>query len=184
VKRCLLVLIPLLLFSSPADYNSAQRKFDLIESNRLAAGTRVDITAAELNAWVAHEIPRVVPQGVRDPRLELGQQNATGTALVDFGKLERARGYEPGWIMSKLLDGERPVTVKTRIRSGGGQATVDVDRVEISGIAIDGQALDFRIRNFLLPKYPNAAVGRPFELGNRIDRLDVRPASVGVLIGR
>ena len=184
MKRCLLVLIPFLLFSSPADYNSAQRKFDLIAGNTLAPGTRVDLTAAELNAWVAHEIPKVAPQGFRDPRLELGQQIATGTALIDFGKLERAQGYQPGWIMGKLLDGERPVSVRARIRSGGGQATVDVERVEISGIAIDGQALDFLIRNFLLPKYPNAAVGRPFELGNRIDRLDVRPGSVGVLIGR
>ncbi len=30
--------------------------------------------------------------------------------------------------------------------------------------------------------YPDAAVGRPFELGHRIEKLDVEPASVGVLI--
>lgn len=184
MKRWALLLIPLLLFSSPADYVSAQRKFDLIASDRLARGTRVDLTSAELNAWVEHEVPTVAPQGVRNSHLELGQQSATGGALIDFGKLQRSQGYNPGWLMSKLLDGERPVLVTARIRSGGGQATVDVDRVEISGVAIDGQALDFLIRNFLQPMYPNAVVGRPFALGNHIEKVDVRPGTVGVLIGR
>ena len=55
----------------------------------------------------------------------------------DFGKLRRAQGHPPGWLMSKLLDGERPVRVTVRIRSANGQATVDVERVEISGLQID-----------------------------------------------
>jgi hypothetical protein len=86
--------------------------------------------------------------------------------------------------MSKLLEGERPVSVTARIRSAGGTATVDVERVEISGIVIDGRTLDFLIENILLPLYPNAVVGRPFELGHRIERLDVEPRAVGVVIGR
>jgi hypothetical protein len=56
--------------------------------------------------------------------------------------------------------------------------------VEISGVTIDGKSLDFLIKSFLLPLYPDAAVGRPFELGHRIEKLDVQPKSVGVLIGR
>jgi hypothetical protein len=35
-----------------------------------------------------------------------------------------------------------------------------------------------------LAMYPDAAVGRPFELGHRIERLDVQPAAVGVVIGK
>jgi hypothetical protein len=54
----------------------------------------------------------------------------------------------------------------------------------ISGLEIDGKTLDFLIRNFLLEMYPDAAVGRQFELGHRIDRLDVQPAAVGVVIGK
>lgn len=108
----------------------------------------------------------------------------TGTALIDFGQVRRAQGHPPGWLMSKLLDGERPVSVTARIVSAHGQATVDVQRVEISGLEIDGKTLDFLIHNFLLAMYPDAAVGWPFELGHRIDRLDVQPAGVGVVIGR
>ena len=107
---------------------------------------------------------------------------ATGKALVDFGKLQRATGHSPGWLMSKLLEGERPVSVTAHIQSSGGRATVDIQRVEISGIAIDGSTLDFLIENFLLPMYPDAAISRPFELGHRIDRLDVSPAAVAVVL--
>ena len=53
-----------------------------------------------------------------------------------------------------------PSKVTARIRSGGGEATVDVDRVEIGGMQIDGRTLQFLIENFLLPMYPEAAVGR------------------------
>lgn len=89
-----------------------------------------------------------------------------------------------GWLMARLLAGERPVRVKARIRSGGGRATVDLERVEISGLTVSGAALDFLIRNFVLPYYPEAKIGQPFELAHRIERLEVRPSEVRVLIKR
>ncbi len=174
------LLIATALCGASSDYLSAKRKFDQIESDRLKAGTRVELTARELTAYVQQQIP----EGVRNPRLELSPGVATGSALIDFGKLRRSQGHEPGWLMSKLLDGERPVSVTARIRSGEGHATVDVQRVDISGVVIDGKTLDFLVQNFLIPLYPDAVVGQPFELGHHIDRLDVQPAAVGVLIGR
>jgi hypothetical protein len=161
-------------------YASVKHKFDLIEAGSLRAGTRVELSAAELNAYAARE----VPPGVRNPQLQLAPATATATAMIDFGKLRRAQGYQPGWLMSKLLDGEHPVSVTARIRSNGGKTTVDVDRVSISGIEIDGRTLDFLIQNFLLVLYPNAMVGRPFEMGHRIDRLEVARTGVAVVIGR
>ena len=163
------------------DYLSARQKFDSIESGLLKAGSRVELSVGELDAYAERE----VPQGVRNPRLQLVAPGmATGIAMVDFGKLRRALGYQTGWLMSKLLDGDRPVSVTARIRSAGGRATVDLQRVEIAGVAVDGRTLDFLIQNILLPLYPDAVVGRPFELGHRIERVDVGPAAVAVLIGR
>lgn len=162
------------------DYLSAKQKFGQIETDRLRPGSRVTLTPREIDAWVARE----APAGVRNPRLELQTGVAKGAALIDFGKVRRAQGHPPGWLMSKLLDGERPVTVTARVRSGNGVATVDVERVEISGITVDGRTLQFLIDNVLLPLYPDAAVGRPFQLGHRIERLDVQPGAVGVVIGR
>ena len=162
------------------DYTSAKQKFAQIESDKLKAGTRVTLTPREIEAWVGKE----APNGVRNPRLELQSGIAKGNALIDFGKVRRAQGYQPGWLMSKLLDGERPVSVTARIRSGGGKATVDVQSVEVSGLTVDGGMLDFLIQNFLLAMYPDAVVGKPFELRHRIDRLDIQPGAVGVIIGK
>lgn len=162
-------------------YSSARQKVDLIASGRLHAGARVDLSLRELNAYADKE----VPVGVRSPKLVLTEpETVTGTALVDFGKLRRAQGYQPGWLMSKLLDGERPVSATARIHSGGGKVTVEVERAAISGVEIDGKTLDFVIQNFVLPFYPEAIVGRPVAMGFRIDRLQLAPAGVGVLIGR
>jgi hypothetical protein len=141
----------------------------------------VELSVRELDAYAERE----VPEGVRNPRLQLVAPGvATGTAMVDFGKLRRALGYQTGWLMSMLLDGDRPVSVTARIHSAAGHATVDLQRVEIAGVAADGRTLDFLIQNIFLPLYPNAVLGRPFELGHRIEKLDVGPAAVAVLIGR
>jgi hypothetical protein len=175
------VLVGCTLGAIPADYASAKQKFELIQGERLRPGARVVLSMAELTAYAERE----VPAGVRNPRLQVVSPGvATGTALVDFGKVRRAQGYQPGWLMSRLLDGERPVSVTARIVADGGKATVEVQRVEISGLEIDGRTLEFLIQNFLIPMYPDAAVGRPFEMGHRIQKLEIQPAAVGVLIGK
>ena len=188
MKRAVFWTIPVLftacLGAAYSDYLSAKQKFDSIETERLKPGSRVELTPQELNAYVEQVVP-MATEGVRNPKLELvGPEVARGTALIDFAKVQRSQGNPPGWLMSKLLEGERPVSVTARIRSSAGRATVDVQRVEISGIEIDGRTLDFLIQNFLLPLYPTAAVGRPFDLGYRIDKLDVQRGGVEIVIAR
>ena len=174
--------LALLLFWSYAEYVSATHKFKLIESDRLRPGTRVALTAGELNAYAQQEAAAAFPTGVRALRLVLRQGGATGSALIDFGKVRRAQGNPPGWLMSKLLDGERPVEVTAQVRSGRGMATVDVQSVKISGLTIEGRTLDFLIRYYLQPNYPDAKVGTPFELHHGIDRLELKPGAVDVVI--
>jgi hypothetical protein len=74
--------------------------------------------------------------------------------------------------------------VNARIRSASGTATVDVQRVEISGITVQGRLLDFLIHNYLQPMFPDAKVGQPFALGHHMERWEVQPSAVGVIIGR
>ncbi len=182
-----LVFMALAVFlpASPrSDYLDAQRKIDMIRREIVPAGSKVTLKKAELNAYVQKEVTQVAPQGIRNARLELGNNRATAFADIDFPKLQRSQGRTPGWLMEKLLAGERPVRVDARIRSGSGQAVVDVDQVVISGITISGGTLDYLIRNFLWSYYPEAKVGKPFELDHRIDRLEVSPAEVRVLIAR
>jgi hypothetical protein len=174
--------LALLLFWSYAEYVSATHKFKLIESERLRPGTRIALTSGELNAYVQREAAETFPSGVRGLKLVLTNGGAVGSGFIDFGKVRRAQGNPPGWLMSRLLEGERAVEVTARIHSGSGRATVDLQSVKISGVVIEGRTLDFLIRYYLQPNYPDAKVGTPFELEHRIDRLDVKPTSVDVII--
>jgi hypothetical protein len=172
------------LADGEADYWSAKRKIELIESDQVPAGTYVTLRPRELEAYAERQVRSVVPEGIRGLRLELGRGEAKGFAFIDFPKLRRSTGQPMGGLMEWLLAGECPVRVDARIRSSGGRATVELERVEVSGLAVVGAPLDFLIQNFVLPLYPEAKIGRPFELAHRIERLEVRPGQVRVVIGR
>jgi len=166
------------------DYATVQRKIDLIQQERTPAGSSVALKKDELNAYIRREVAEVAQDAVREPRLELGANRATGFAYVDFARLQQSDSRPVRWIMARLIGGERSVRVDARIRSGGGKAVVEVERVEISGMNFTGGALDFLIRKFLWSYYPDAKVGQPFELAHRIDRFEVDPREVRVVIGR
>jgi len=173
------------ILAAPAldDYSSAVRKFEMILTDRAASRSAIVISADEINAWTRTEVIAAVPAGLRNPRIHLGAGGATGTALLDFVALRRAQGEPPGRVLSWLLKGERPVSVSVWMRSGGGRCTVFVKRVEISGFPIQGAALDFLLENYLLPRYPDAKIGQPFDFAHRVDRIEVTPAGVRVVIG-
>jgi len=163
---------------------SVKRKIQQIQSNRVPRGSTVTLKQDELNAYVRSEVGSVVREGIRDPRVELGDRRATGYAWIDFPKLRQSMGKPMGWFTAKLLSGERRVRVDAQIHSGGGKATVDLERVEISGVAISGGALDYLIRNFLWSYYPEAKIGKPFELAHRVERLEVVPTQVNEVMAK
>ncbi len=177
------VLAAALAAPEPA-HLSVRRKIETIRGDRAAAGAVIAFSPEELNAWARVEIAAQVPEGVRQPRLELAAGGATGFAQVDFPKLGHSAGIETGWFLTRMLEGEKPVAVHVVMVSSAGRATVYLRRVEVGGVAASGVALDFLVRNFLLPRYPEAKIGEPFELGHRIERIDVRPEAARVLIRR
>jgi hypothetical protein len=185
VKRVLVFFVSVAAITAAySEYAQVKSKFDKIAKDRLRPGSRVSITPQELNAYVQAELKEAVPEGVREPKVQLGSGRATGTALVDFEKVRRAQGNPPGWFLSKLLAGERPVTVTARIESGDGRARVDVERVEISGLPVEGRVLDWLVDHYVRSRYPAAKIGEPFALGHRMERLEVNPGGVDVHIAR
>jgi hypothetical protein len=184
MERRVFLLAAVALSAPAVDSANVKRKIQLIQQDRAPSGTKVTLKRDELNAYVRGEVAAVAPAGVRDPRVVLGINRATGYAYVDFPKLRQAQGKPMGRLLAWLVGGERPIRLDARIRSGGGKAMVNIERLEISGIVLSGATLDWLIRNFLWSYYPEAKVGKPFELAHRIDRLEIEPAEVRVVIGR
>lgn len=158
--------------------STLDRKLALIEQEHQKPGSRVTMTRAEWNAWVADG----APVGVTHVRIDLGTNRITAFANVDFLKVDRASGDAPNWLLSRLLEGDRPVTVTARIQSGKGRVRVDVERVQISGVALEGKALDFLIQAYVLPTYPDAKVGQWIPLSHRMDRIEIDPRTVTVVL--
>lgn len=160
------------------------RKLDLIENGRAKPGSVIRFTPAELNGWVRAKAPTIVPDGFRQPHLVLGNGEATASALIDFLKVRDASGLATNWLVAKLIQGEKPVTVRAAIRSAHGHATVHLLSVEVGGLEVSGATLDFLVQNFLRPFYPDAKIDEPFELADGVERIEVTPAAALVYMRR
>lgn len=176
----LLALVSLLLLDR--DYATIQKKFDDIEQERYRSGTRVTLSPREINAYARQQAEEIAPKAVHDVQVVLGTDGATASARIDFLELNKAFGGQPNWMIEHLFQGVRPVKVTMKIQTRNGQARVDVDRVEISGAAVDGTALQFLIDHFVIPEFPDAKVAKWFPMSHRMDHVEVRPAGATVVI--
>lgn len=177
-----LLSLPLLPATSRYDRLPAKQKIQMIETGKMPAGTQVTFNEKELNAYVRVRAVEVVPEGLRDPRVEIADNRATGYATVNLAKMRHAQGQNMGRLMNWLLDGERPMKVTGRLNSSNGVGRVDLERVEIGGNVIEGRALDLLIRTFVTPLYPQAKVAQDFELGYRMDRIELRRGLARVIM--
>ena len=160
-------------------------KLHRIEAGNLRSGTVIPFTPAELNSYARSELASVGTQGIRQPRVELGNGTATGYALIDFLRIQQnGQASNVPWLVARLIEGERSVKVSTRIVSSGGTATVFLQRVEISGVSVSGGTLDFLVNEFFRPLYREAKINQPFALRKGIERLEVTAAAAKVIIGR
>jgi hypothetical protein len=96
--------------------------------------------------------------------------------------MRQAQGMATNPLFAKLLEGERPLSIFARVESGAGRCTVYLTRVEIGGISIEGAVLDFLVKTFFLPLFPDAKVNEPFDLGYDMDRIELRPDGIRVFM--
>jgi hypothetical protein len=161
---------------------SVDQKLERIQSGHARPGSTVLFTEHELNVWVAAQVPHYAPEGVRETHLELGNGVATGSAIVDFLKMRQAQGVQTSWLISKLIQGEHPVTVTARLQSAHGEATVYLQEVQLSGMTISGGTLDFLVTNFFHPLFPDAKIDQPFPLAENVERIEVDPGVAKAVI--
>lgn len=158
------------------------RKLDAIEMRQLKRGSSVTFSPEEINAWARVRIPEIIPEGIRDQRVELGAGTATGYALVDLLKMRQAKGASTNWLLEKLIEGERPLKVSVRVESGGGRCIVYLTQVEIGRAVANQTVIEVLYKAFFAPLYPDAKINETFELDFDIDRIDIKPSGVRVTI--
>jgi len=175
----LVVLAASALFAADPLADSAQKKLDSISDQKLKRGAIVTLTPREVNAWLHEKAMKAFPEGMRNEHIELGPGTADGTALVDLTKVSKTQSNP---LIARLIEGERPLRIAIRVESSNGRATVFLTHVELSGVAIDGSILDFLIKHFVQPRYPDIKINQPFDLDFNIDHIEIQPAGVRVAI--
>jgi hypothetical protein len=129
-------------------------------------------------------IDSAAPGAVKHPGLTLGHNTATVTAVVDFDRLQQnstGKDTSDSWLYSQLLTGQHPITVSVDITSSSGTMTIHPTAISVSGVTLSGKGLQFLLKNFVLPRYPDAVIDRPFPLSNHIERIEVNPGSAIVV---
>jgi hypothetical protein len=183
VRITILALLALICTGTADEYQSAKRKALLIENDKVPPKGSVAFTVGEVNAYAAEEARLQVPEGLRSPSITLGPGTARGSAMIDFATVQTARGNPPNALLAWLLRGERQVTVDVAIQSGNGTARVDVQSVTIGNSTLSGRALDLVIEYCVLPRFPDATIGRPFQLRHNIQQVTVSPSGVTFMFG-
>lgn len=159
---------------------SAQKKADMIEQNRWPASRSISFDSNELLALARSQMDNSVAAAIQKPELHLENAGATATALVDFDQLRsktKASDSVRDWLMQGMVSGQHSISVSVQVTSGAGTMTVHPTSVTISGVTVSGDTLQFLIRNFVVPRYPDAAIDKPFVLNNNIKRVSVTPAA-------
>jgi hypothetical protein len=161
--------------------DSAQKKLDSISDQKLKPGAVVTLSPREINAWIHEKAVKAFPDGIRNEHIALGPGTTDGNALVDLLKLGKGNINS---LIARLIEGERPLNISIRAESANGRATVFLTQVELSGVAVDGSILDFLIKHFVQPRYPDIKINEPFDLDYNIDHIEIQPAAVKIFIKR
>ena len=113
-----LVLCAPALTAGDAYCRSALAKLHSLDLGQVKPGAVVTFSVQEINSWAYYMIPGIVPEGIRNEKVTLGNDVGTAFALMDLLKMRHAQGKATNWIMAKMIEGERPVTIAIRLQSG------------------------------------------------------------------
>ena len=128
--------------ASPELAQSARRKVERIENKQLRSGEAVVLSEDEINSLLQYEYADQIPNGVRDARVQLLDQQAVVHSYIDVAKLQSSSDGSVG-LWGMLFGGERELKAVCRPILSGGRAKVEVESIELGGSGISGSALEW-----------------------------------------
>jgi hypothetical protein len=166
-------------------FGAVEDKLRLIQSGHPPAGTRIVLSPGEIRQWLHNDEAFWAKWGVTNIRLDLGTGRATAFADIDFLKARKtATGQDSNWLLRNLFSGKKPIAVTARFASMGGRGRVDIERLEVNRIPIQGPALELLMEDFVRPHFPEAKVGEWFRMDYRVESFSVAPTGVAIRIGK
>ena len=147
-----------------------------------ARGTQVTLLDEdEVNAWFQQRLGVRTPRGLSEIRLDLHPDRPSGTAMVDFEEVKASSKKAVNPLLDRLLTGKQQLAVSGRFTSSAGNGTFSLEQVSIGGLTFRGFLLDLLLRHFVLPRYPQVVLDRPFPLPAGIDQVVVEEGRARVI---
>lgn len=150
------------------------KKLEQIETNaktRFHRGMLTTLSEEEVNSYFQYRMGKRIPPGVTEIRFTFHRDRVTGNCIADFEKVKAAQRRPVNPIVDQLLAGVKPVSAAGQFTSANGSGLFHLEEVSVGSIGLSGWLLDLVIKYFVLPRYPQAAIDRPFELGYNIEQV-------------
>ncbi len=141
------------------------------------------ITEQEANSYLLYDLSYAIPSGVSEVLLRFQPGRVGGSAVVDFDQLKEGLRTPPNPIADFLLRGVHTIEMEGAAWGLDGTGEYRLERVLFDGVELPRPVVDYMIEQYLLPRYPNAAIDRPFTLPFSIDSFYTQTGSV-VLTGK
>jgi hypothetical protein len=102
-----------------------------------AGARRTPVTQDELNSWFAYRAKPLLPSGVMQPEVTIvGQGRLSGQAIVDLDAVAKRRATGGAFDPWALLGGRVPVKVAGILHTRDGQARLEIQTAEVSGVPV------------------------------------------------
>ena len=150
---------------------AAARKFERIQEAHHSGSPfdAVRITEQEANSYLHFELSSALPAGVSQARLAFQPGRVLGSSRVDFDKLKEGLPSPPHPLAEFLLRGAHTIAVEGAAGGANGIGEFRLERVLLDDVPLPRPVVEFLIEQYLRPRYPTAAIDRPFRLPFSID---------------
>jgi len=190
MKRRIITLAAALLLASsvalwavsPEESRSAAQKLDRISLGEMDPGERITLTQSEINSFLEYDYAGLLPEGIRNLRVELEADTGIVSGRADFSQLGEAQDAATRLLLM-MLRGEHDFVARVRYVSAGGQARADVDSFQIDGRELKGPILDWIVQNYVATDLEGFALGQPTPLGNNLEQIRLETGQAIVVAG-
>ena len=137
---------------------------------------RTRFAEAELNAYLRFKMTEQLPTGLTEPALTLmGDGRVSATAVVDLDVVREKRSSGSWFDPTTYLSGKIPVTAIGAVRTGDGKARFELERAEVSGIAVPRSLLQQIVAFYTksADRPDGASLDDTFEMPAQIRQIDV-----------
>jgi hypothetical protein len=169
------------------DAVSFQAKLARIETfaaaARAARGQTIQLTDAEVNAYLRYSNAVQIPVGITEPMLSaLGEGRVSGRAIVDLDAVRTSR--QRAWTDPLgYVSGKLPITASGTLTTANGVGRFQLESAELSGVTIPKSVLQELLSYYSrTPDTPNGInMDDPFSLPARIKEIRVGRGSATVV---